>query len=180
VSNLAIIDGNGAAQSIQMTTVGGALLPNQKLNDGVNDIKSASAANLSAEVGVNALMTAAPGMWAVTNAPAVNTQATISKAAGAAGVRHVCTALTCTLANDATGSAQANVLFNLRDGATGAGTILLSFTLAVPATAGDCRILTLSGLNIVGSAATAMTLEIASAPGAHTAASVGLVGYDVS
>jgi hypothetical protein len=177
-NNLAVIDGTGASQSLQATNVGGVLLMNNKLNDGVNDVKTASAANLSGNLGINAAMVAPPGQWAVTNAPAVNTQATISKAAGAAGVYHVCTGLTCTLANDATGSAQANLIFNLRNGATGAGTILASFALSVPATAGACQVLPLTGLNIPGSAATAMTLECASAPGTHTAASVALFGYD--
>ncbi len=99
------------------------------------------------------------------------------EAAGAAGVRHVCTWLSITLAQNTTGSAQNLLTFHLRDGATGAGTILASFTLALPATACDCRVLTLSGLNIPGTAATAMTLESASAPAAQTAASVAFGGY---
>lgn len=149
-----------------------------QLTDATNTIKSGSAANIAAASGANALLTTAPGQWSEYHAPAVNTVATKSKAAGAAGVRHVCTWVSFTLANDATGSVQTGLAFNLRDGATGAGTILASWTMACPATAGDCRTFSISGLNIPGTAATAMTLETASAPGTHTAASVAFGGYD--
>lgn len=180
-NNITVKDGNNASVTLQTTDVGGGLqLPNNKLNDGTNDIKSASAANLAAQSSVNALLASSPGQWSVTHAPAVNTQASASKSAGASGVRHVCTGVTCTLANDGTGSVQGALLFNLRDGATGAGTILASFTLSVIATAGACTTFGLSDLCIPGTAATAMTLESASAPGTHTAASVTLFGYDAS
>lgn len=140
-------------------------------------IEAGNAAALTAKVSTKSLLTTEPGQWAETHAPAVNTQATKSHAAGAAGVCHVCKWLSITLANDSTGSVQTVLTFHLRDGATGAGTALASFTLALPATAGEARSLTLSGLNIVGTAATAMTLETASAPGTHTAASVAFGGY---
>lgn len=180
-NNFVVKDANGNTVTFQATDVGGGTqLQNSKINDGTNDIKSASAANLSAETGQNALMAAPPGQWTVTNVGAINTQATGSKAAGAAGVRHVCTWLAICLSQDSTGSVQTLITFNLRDGATGAGTILASFQMALPATAGECRVLTLSGLNIPGSAATAMTLENAGTPAAHTAASIAFGGYDVS
>lgn len=140
-------------------------------------IEAGNAAALAATVSTKAILTCQPGQWVETHAPVKATQATKSKTAGAAGVRHVCNWLTITLANNNTGSVQTLLAFNLRDGATGAGTILATFTLALPATAGDCRVLTLSGLNIVGSAATAMTLESAAAPAAETAASVSFGGY---
>lgn len=163
----------------------GALAPNTVTNpaffeitDGTSAIKAGSATNIAAASGANALLATAPGQWSEYHAPAVNTQATKSKAAGAAGVRHVCNWVSFTLANDSTGSVQTVLAFNLRDGATGAGTILASWTMALPATAGECRTFTLSGLNIPGTAATAMTLETASAPATHTAASVAFGGYD--
>lgn len=146
--------------------------------DGTNAIKSGSATNIAAASGVNAMLAVPPGQWSEYHAPAVNTQATKSKAAGAAGVRHVCTWVSFTLAQNTTGSAQTLLAFNLRDGATGAGTILASWTMALPATACECRTFALSGLNIPGTAATAMTLECASAPAAQTAASVAFGGYD--
>ncbi len=119
-----------------------------------------------------------PDGWSVTHAPAINTAAVATKAAGATGVKHVCTGILCTLANDATGTVQLGILFNLRDGATGAGAILASITLSVVATAGACTTFAATGLNLPGTAATAMTLESASTPAAHTAASVTLLGYD--
>lgn len=139
-------------------------------------LENATAANLATVVGTKALMVGGIGQWAKTHAPAVNTAATISKAAVAL-TYHVCQWLTITLANDSTGSVQTVLTFNLRDGATGAGTILASFTLALPATAGECRTMTLGGLNLIGTVNTAMTLETASAPGTHTAASVAFGGF---
>lgn len=142
--------------------------------------RSGSATNLANTSGTGSELTTTPGQWSVTNAPAVATQATGTKAAGGAGVRHVCTGLVLTLANDSTGSVQTLLAFNLRDGASGAGAVLATFTLALPATAGECRTLAVSGLNIPGTAATAMCLESASATAAHTAASVTFFGYDAS
>lgn len=140
-------------------------------------IENGTAANMAAQVSTKSILTTHPGQWAETHAPAVNTQATKSHTAGAAGVRHVCNWLSITLGGDSTGSVQTALTFNLRDGATGVGTILASFTLSCEATAGVCKVLTLSGLNIVGTAATAMTLESASAPSTHNYASVAFGGY---
>lgn len=120
------------------------------------------------------LLAAPPGNWSANHAPAANTRATISKAAGAAGVRHICTSITAAF-NALTTAAEAFGQLNLRDGATGAGTILWAISLhAIPAgTTG----IALSGLAIVGSAATAMTLEFVAAGGADTIESVALTGY---
>ena len=69
------------------------------------------------------------------------------------------------LAAGATGPA-APLQVNLRDGASGAGTILWSCLMDVPIN--DSRTVTLAGLNIFGTANTAMTLEFAAAGGATT------------
>lgn len=119
--------------------------------------------------------------WGVTHAPAANTQAIASKAAGGAGVKHVCTGISITLANGAAAPTAALVTINLRDGATGAGSILATWTLAVKAVAGDVVSISLpirSGLP--GTANTAMTLETSAAPGANVSASVNLFGYSAS
>jgi hypothetical protein len=142
-------------------------------------IENGTAANLAAVTSAKALLHVLPGQWTKYHAPAVNTQATISKAA-AASTRHVCTWVSFTLANDATGSAQTLLAFNLRDGATGAGTILASWTLALPATACECRTVTLTGLCVPGTVNTDMTLESASAPATHTAASVQFGGFSAT
>lgn len=137
---------------------------------------SGTAANLSATLTTKAALVVEPGCWSVTHAPAAATQATISKAAGAAGVRHVFRGGVVTLAGGAAAPTAALVTVNLRDGATGAGTILATFTLGIEAVAGKCNVFVIPPLNIVGSAATAMTLETSAATGANVSASVTLVG----
>lgn len=135
--------------------------------------RAAAASVLSAFSSTGAALVSSPGEWAIQHTPAAATQATISRAAGGAGVRHVCRSITCSVAAV---NAQGQIIVNLRDGATGAGTILWSaqFILA----AGTSDRITLTGLNIVGSANTAMTLEVAAAPAAGNFASVALTGFD--
>lgn len=115
--------------------------------------------------------------FSITHSPAANTQATITKAAGGAAVRNVCRALSFTIANDA-GAKSGVIQVNLRDGGTGAGTILKSWRLIVPA--GDVRGVALPGCEIPGTANTAMTLETSAAPGASVTADVNFEGYQIS
>lgn len=140
-------------------------------------VRTNSAATLASATQPFAMLCAAPGEWSINHTPAADTQATITRAAGAAGVRHVCRSISATLIGLAA-AAETTVLINLRDGATGAGTILWSTRLLVTGTTGSETGITLSNLNIVGSAATAMTLEFAAAGGANTFESVALSGYD--
>lgn len=169
-------DGHDAAQfGLQ-----GVVARLQAFNGATFDrIRTASAAVLAAFSSIGALLVSRPGEWAVNHTPAANTQATITKAAGAAGVRHVCTSISATLIGLAA-SAEATVLVNLRDGATGAGTILQSWRLLVVGGAGSETGIALTGLNIPGTAATAMTLEFAAAGGASTFETVAMTGYDAS
>lgn len=144
-------------------------------------VRSGSAANIAANSGVGSQITTKPGNWAAKSAPATNTQATASQAAGGAGVRHVCTAVSFTFAAGASAvAAAAPMTVNLRDGATGAGTVLMSWYINIPAVAGESRTITLTDLNVEGSAATAMTLEFAAAGGTNSYESVTMTGYDVS
>lgn len=152
-----------------------------KLTDGTNTEPMASAANLTASpAGNGAAIQTRPGEWAASSNPGVNAQASASQAAGGAGVRHVCTSVSFSVASDATAPAATQLVVNLRDGATGAGTVKESWTVAIPAAAGAFASFGLSGLNIVGSANTAMTLEFAAAGGAHTYEACNIAGYDVS
>jgi hypothetical protein len=105
--------------------------------------------------------------------PATATQATISAPAGAAGVRNVCNALSFGL--QSIGTIQPVIQVNLRDGATGAGTILWSVSIGLAVS--SYFAFSAAGLNIVGSAATAMTLEFSAAGAAATSESVALNGY---
>lgn len=136
-------------------------------------VRSNAAAVLAGTTQSMGMLVASPAEWSVFHTPAVNTQATATKAAGAAGVRHVCRTITATI-HGLIAATETTVLINLRDGATGAGTILWQLLLhVIPAgTTG----LTLP-VNIMGTAATAMTLEFAAAGGANTFESVAMTGY---
>lgn len=140
-------------------------------------LKTGSAANAAANSSAGVLLVTPTGEWAVNHTPAAATQATITKAAGGAGVRHVCKSITATFIGLAA-AAEATVLVNLRDGATGAGTILWSTRLLVTGTTGSETGVTISNLNIVGSDNTDMTLEFAAAGAANTFESVAMTGYD--
>lgn len=118
------------------------------------------------------LVRVGPDEWAVNHAPVAATQATISRIA-AAGLRHFCRSVSIVISAVA---AQAAIVINLRDGATGAGTILKSWTVALPV--GGIAVINLSGLNIPGTANTAMTLETVGAPAGTNFASVTMDGYD--
>jgi hypothetical protein len=155
-----------------------AVLSRLQAFDGTNfdRLRVQSAANVSAATQTGVVLAAAPGNWSINHTPAANTQATITRAAGGAGVRHVCTSISCTLIGR-TAAAETEVLVNLRDGATGAGTILWSQRLQV--IPGGTTGLALSHLQIPGSANTAMTWEFEAAGGADTFESVAVTGYDV-
>lgn len=134
---------------------------------------------LAAQLGVQAV--SSPGNWSITHTPAANTQATISRAA-TASTRHVCTSISATLSAQVAATS-GDVQINLRDGATGAGTILWSQTARVggaSSLSADRAIFLLSGLSIFGSVNTAMTLEFSAAGGANIFESVALTGYSVT
>jgi len=113
--------------------------------------------------------------WSALHAPAAAAAATISKAAAGAGIRNVCTSITISLASAAAPTVGV-VTFNLRDGATGAGTILWTTRLSLPATAGQCIPVSLTDIWIEGSANTAMTLETSAAAPANVQATVCMTG----
>lgn len=135
-----------------------------------------SAANLAAATQTGAQVVASPGTWTATNTPAAATQATVSRVAGGAGVRHVCNSISASIAAVATGTT-AVMQAVLRDGATGAGTILWSTVMAVVPNTSTA--VNLTGLSILGSANTAMTIEFTAAGAATTIESVTISGYDV-
>jgi len=117
-----------------------------------------------------------PLEWSIQHTPAAGVQATITRAASA-GVKHVATAISVVLVGGAAGET-GPVYVYLRDGASGLGTILWGATLRAP-TANSVPI-SLTGLNIPGTAGNAMTLEFAFAPAATTLESVALTGYETT
>lgn len=142
-------------------------------------LRTASADNVGALSSLGAQLAAAPGNWSVTDAPLPLAQATVTRAA-AAGQRHVCTSITASLTDSSANGDDPLVL--LRDGATGVGTILWQTRLSAlfdPAAAGGNYIdrVALSGLNIVGSVNTAMTLEFVAASAADMQQTVALTGF---
>ena len=122
-----------------------------------------------------------PVTWSAVHTPATATQATATKIAGSAGVKHVATYLTYVYSAGASAiAAAAPLLINLRDGSTGAGTILWSAYVNIPAVAGQTTHGEVGPLAIVGSAATALTLEFSAAGGTNSYQSVTLLGYDTT
>lgn len=119
--------------------------------------------------------------WAVTSAPAANTQASASRPASSAPVlaecRHVCSSISALLRGGTTAPAAVQVTVNLRDGASGAGTVLASWTLVLAAAVAAQDQIVLQGLEIIGSPNTAMTLEFSAAGGANTFESVTMTGH---
>ena len=138
-------------------------------------IRNNSAGNISAVTQPFAEMVSNPGEWTIDAAPAGNIQGTVTKAAGGAGVRHVLKSLFFVLYNNAAVSATPGIY--VRDGASGAGTIIYVGALAIPAVSGSMAKVALAGLNIVGSPNTAMTLEFSAAGGANTFEVVSGSGY---
>jgi hypothetical protein len=129
-------------------------------NGATNDrLRSASATNEGAQTGLGAVLAAPPGEWPLDSSPAVGAQATATKAAGGAGVRHVAKSVGFVISAAAALAGATTVVINLRDGASGAGAVLRSWTIDLPAAVIPPFGLEIGGLNLVGSAATAMTIE---------------------
>lgn len=117
--------------------------------------------------------------WSVVHAPAANTQATASKAAGGANVRHICTGILATFVAGAVAPTAVQVTVVVRDGATGSGTIIWTGVMALPAVAGQSAAPIMhDDLTLVGTLNTAMTVEFIAAGGANTVEAVSIQGYD--
>jgi hypothetical protein len=116
--------------------------------------------------------------WTGISQPAVSTQATFSRAA-AAGVRHVADCVSFSGGATTAVAAVAEITVNLRDGATGAGTVIWTQTIFIAAAAAQLvPTFSVCGLALLGSPNTAMTLEF-SALVTNLFESVSVSGYDV-
>lgn len=113
------------------------------------------------------------GNFGTNSSPAINTQASASRAA-ATGVTHIATSCSGSITTTA---AQTAITLNLRDGATGAGTVLWSETI-ICAISTPC-VLTSPPMNIPGTAGNALTCEWSGIPASGNAESATLVSYDV-
>jgi hypothetical protein len=115
--------------------------------------------------------------WSKPSAPAAGSQATASIAAEA-GVRHVADKV-CFSAASTTAPVLTQLSINLRDGATGAGTVIGTWTVAISAATGQnvspyCT----PQLNLSGTTNTAMTAEFSAAL-ANLFQAVTLTGFNV-
>lgn len=119
---------------------------------------------------------AAAANWAISNAPTVSNQATVSKPA-VPGWRHVAGNV-CISGNAVTSVTVAAVSVNLRDGATGAGTILASWTFGPNGTGNAIPAFCSGPLNIGGSVNTPMTIEFSGLV-TNLSEDVTLVGFDI-
>ena len=171
--NAASWDRQRTASGDALAVTGIAASGNMGWNGTTNDrLRTASATNNTATTSLGGLQVTQLSTWSVTNTATAGTPSA-SKAAGGGTVRHVATAISVCVA--AAGTAQPAVQVNLRDGAAGAGTIIRSWQLAAPINTNAC--VSENGLNMTGSANTAMTIEFAAATAAATQASVNLSAY---
>ena len=118
------------------------------------------------------------GRWFAQSSPAAGAQATANHAAGGAGTFNIVDCV-----GWAAGSTTAPVLtslqVNLRDGASGAGTVLQSWEVVISASTGqNVAPFQFCGLNIRGSSNTAMTIEF-SASLANLIESVNMSGWSL-
>lgn len=117
--------------------------------------------------------------WSITHAPAAAAQATISRASAGVGLKNVMLGFMITIIASGATTAE-TVIINIRDGATGAGTVLWSMAIEVPTLAGAGSVpgspFGMNNIYLVGTAATAMTIETSAAPGANIAVRVNAWG----
>jgi hypothetical protein len=119
----------------------------------------------------------APADWTVATQAAGASQCVASLALQA-GTRHCATGVSACVSPTI---AQAQLFANLRDGATGAGTVKWNGLVAGPAAGSSvCVTHEFSGGPICGTAGTAMTLELSAATGAGNGCATTVKGYDVN
>lgn len=142
-----------------------------------NRARSASQAVVSGKSSFGGQLTASPGEWSVTAAPAAPAVATATRAAavpppGAGAAVNVCRSITACLASAAL---NAPIQVVLRDGAAGVGAIIWRGAMALGA--GGSASLVATDLNIVGTPGNAMTLETLTGAAAGAVLTLAMTGY---
>ncbi len=180
ISNGAFVDVKALTGSV--TPADGSATPSTAINTAsypelfngsTSDLaRSASATTNTAASSKGVLQVTPISTWSETATATAGTPSA-SHALGAGTIRHVATSITACVAAGAT--AQPAIQVNLRDGAAGAGTIIRSWALGAIINSGQCA--DLSGLNMSGTANTAMTLEFAAATAATVIGTVTVTGY---
>lgn len=109
--------------------------------------------------------------WTAKNTSAAAGQAIAVRAAGGAGVKHVCYGICATVAAGA--AAQGPLTVQVLDGVTSI------FEGVVAAPANQSGQIALTGLFLVGTAATSMTLQFTASGAANSVQSCTIIGFDV-
>lgn len=143
--------------------------------------RAASASVLVTKSGLGVGLVTGPGNFTVATSASMS-QIAVASISAFAGIRHICTGFAFSVAS---GSAAPTIPSTpvrvvVRDGGTGAGTILHDLSVSMTAVAGQMvGPFSFTGLNLVGSISTAMTVEFTAA---ITSAwqSVNLIGFDAS
>lgn len=153
---------SNSSASVFLDTSGGILyMPTRQWGfDGVTwqRLKTASVANMSSATSSGARLSE-KGARSSVLCNTAGTQCSASVAAGGAGVRHVADCIGFSASTSAAVVAT-DLTIALRDGASGAGSIIWRYVVSATATTGDqVPPFTVCGLNLVGSDNTAMTLE---------------------
>jgi hypothetical protein len=124
------------------------------------------------------ILTEKGARWNIVSNPAAGSQASASRAAGNVNTRKVADCVSFSAAST-TAPALTALTVNLRDGATGAGTVIWTQQVVISAATGqNVTPFSVCGLNLIGSNQTAMTLEFSAAL-ANLIESVSISGYDV-
>jgi len=139
---------------------------------GPSRLNAGAGAYVAQASSASALLVQPPGEWSITHAPAADTQATVTRGAPGAGSYNVIKSISADLT--AVAAIAAPLTLVVRDGASGAGAIIWNRRLTSPA--GETKSVELTGLNIVGSDDTALTVEFTAAPGATNFETISVTG----
>lgn len=140
--------------------------------------RTASVTNFALANSIGARITERGGRWSMTNSPAGGVQAVATKAAGAAGVKHVLDTVCFGAQSSAAVVAVVNSVAVL-DGATELWRWSAPAVVAAAAGAYINPPFCVSGLQLIGTAATAMTVQYNAAT-AGVNQTVSATGYDVN
>ena len=141
-------------------------------------LRTSSAVNLTAFPSLGVLLAEKGSRWTIAASQAAGAISSASRPAGGPGVRHVVDCITFSAASS-TAPLPSVVYLSIRDGASGTGGYLWMYVLAIPGTVGQSiPPHTACGLNLIGSANTAITAEF-NAGVINVYESVSMTGYDV-
>lgn len=173
-------------EPVTLNTITGIVSVGNWISDGIlanttsrakaqSSVNATAAANSTGTTLTGIQIVTGPAGWTVPVQAATASQCSASVAASAT-TRHCAIGVTaCFVAT----AAQTQLFVNLRDGATGAGTVKWNGIMADTVGLGTCITQDFSGGPICGTINTAMTLELSAATAATNGCATTLRGYDV-